>query len=105
MNLFLFLNKSMNLISLSWIHLPYENVPLIQHKNFLPIYTYLISEGDEIVRAGNRHRNETVTLRKHYTKYKYIRKLMVEFLRKSQNCGIKFAAVNSIRKTKCFNLL
>ena len=35
--------------------------------------------------------NETVTPRKHVTKYKYMRKWMVEFLSKSQSCGIKIA--------------
>ena len=45
---------------------------MIQYINFVPIYRYLISEGDEIVRACDRHRNETVTLTKHVTKYKYM---------------------------------
>ena len=31
-----------------------KNVPLIQYKDFVPIYPYLISEGDEIVRACDR---------------------------------------------------
>ena len=35
-------------------------------------------KGDEIVRACDRHRSETVTLRKHVTKYKNMRKWMVE---------------------------
>ena len=39
-----------------------------------------ISEGDEIVRACDRHRDETVTLTKHVTKYKYMRIWMVQFL-------------------------
>ena len=32
-----------------------KNVSLIQFKDFVPIYPYLISEGDEIVRACDRH--------------------------------------------------
>ena len=77
---------------------------MIQHKDFVPINPYLISEGDEIVRACDRHRDETVTLTKHVTKYKYMRKWMVEFLSKSQSCVIKIARVNSIRMTKYINL-
>ena len=34
----------------------------------------------EIVRAYEGHSNETVTLRKHVTKYNHMRKWMVEFL-------------------------
>ena len=78
---------------------------LIQYKDFVPIYPYLISEGDEIVRACDWHRNETVTLTKHVTKYKYVQKWMVEFLRKSQSRVIKITQVNSIRMTKSINLL
>ena len=33
------------------------------YKNFVPIYPYQICEGEEIVRACDRNRNETVTLR------------------------------------------
>ena len=82
-----------------------KNVSLIQYKDFIPIYPYLISEGDEIVLACNRHWDETVTLTKHVTKYKYMQKWMVEFLSKSQRRVIKFARVNSIRMTKSINLL
>ena len=32
-----------------------KNVPLIKYKDFGPIYPYLISEGDEIVRVCERH--------------------------------------------------
>ena len=32
-----------------------KNVSLIQYKDFVKIYPYLISEGDEIVRACDRH--------------------------------------------------
>ena len=73
---------------------------MTQYKNLVPIYPYLIREEDEIVQACDRHRNETVTLTKHVTKYKYMRKWMVEFLSKSQSRVIKIALVNSIRMTK-----
>ena len=81
-----------------------KNVSLIQYKDFVPIYPYLISEGDDIVRACDRHWDETVTFTKHVTKYKYMRKWMVEFLSKSQSRVIKFARVNLIRMTKYINL-
>ena len=71
-NLLLFLNKSVKLIYLSSIKLYYKNESLIQYKDFVPIYPYLISAGDEIVRACDRHRSETATLRKHVPKYKYM---------------------------------
>ena len=32
-----------------------KNVSLIQYKNVVPIYPYLISEGDQILRACDRH--------------------------------------------------
>ena len=70
----------------------------------VPIYPYLISEGNEIVRPCYRHSIETVTLNKHVTKYKNMRKLMVEFLRKVENRCIKIAQVNSILSTKFINL-
>ena len=62
------------------LNYPIKNVSLMQCKDFVSMYPYLISKGDEIVRACDRHRNETVTLTKHVTKYKYMRKWMVEFL-------------------------
>ena len=40
----------------------------MQYKDFVTIYPYLISEEDEIVRACDRHWDETVTLTKHVTK-------------------------------------
>ena len=43
--------------------------------------------------------------RKHVTKYKDMRKWMVEFLRKIEGRGIKIARVNSIHITKSINLL
>ena len=79
----------------------------MQYKDFVPIYQYLyiISEADEIVRACDRHWDETLTLTKHVTKYKFMRKWMVEFVSKSQSRVIKIARVNSIRMTKSINLL
>ena len=44
---------------------------------------------DEIVRPFDRHSNETATVRKHVTKYKHMRKLMLVFLGKFENRGIK----------------
>ena len=58
---------------------------------------------DEIVRPFDRHCNETVTLNKHITKYKFMRKWLIEFLRKFENRG-KIARVNSIPITKSINL-
>ena len=60
--------------------------------------------GDEILRPCDRHCNETVSLRRHVTKYKIIQKRMVEFLRKLENCSIKIARVKSILITKSINL-
>ena len=62
-------------------------------------------KGDEIVRLCDLHSNETVTLRKHVTKHKNMRKWMVEYLRKSGSSGDKIDWVNSIRITKSINLL
>ena len=77
----------------------------MQYKDFVPIYPCLISEGDEIVQACDRHKNKTATVTNNVTKYKYMRKWMDEFLSKSQSRIIKFARVNSIRMTKSYNLL
>ena len=62
-------------------------------------------KGDKIVRPCDRHSNETVTLKKHVTKYKHKQKWMVEFFGKFENRGIKIARVNSIRLTKSINSL
>ena len=78
---------------------------MIQYKYFVPIYPYLISEGDEIVRAYGQHCDETVTLTKHVTKYKYMRKWMAEFLSKSPSRVIKIFRVNSIRMLNQFTLI
>ena len=60
---------------------------------------------DEIVWPCDRHSNDTVTLIKHGTKYKHIRKWMVELIRKFENRGIKITPVKSIRISKSINLL
>ena len=51
-------------------------------------------KGDQIIRPCDRHSNETVTLRKHVTKYKNIRKLKVAFFRKFENRSIKIGKTN-----------
>ena len=66
------------------------------HENSVPIE-------NEIVWAYQRQINETVTLKKHVSKYKHKRKWMVEFLSISKSCGIKFARDNSIHMTKSIN--
>ena len=69
-------------------------------KIHVPIYPCLIiSEGSD------RHSNEISTVRKHVIKYKHMRKLMLVFLGKFENRGIKIARVNSIRITKSMHLL
>ena len=61
-------------------------------------------KGDEIVRPCDRHSNETVTRRKHVSKYKNMQKLIVEFRKKNENRGIKIARVNLILITQSINL-
>ena len=61
-------------------------------------------KGVEIVRLCDRHSIETVTLRKHVTKYKNMRKWMVEFVRKFDNRAIKSGRDNLILITKSINL-
>ena len=56
----------------------------------IEIYPDRISEGNQIVRPCDRHSNETVTLMKHVTNFKDMRK----FIRKFENRGIKIARVN-----------
>ena len=56
-------------------------------------------KGDEIVRPCGGQRNETVTLRKHVTKYKNTQKWILE-----KNRGIKIARVNSILITISIDL-
>ena len=63
-----------------------------------------IVKGGEIVRPCDRRSNETVTLGKYVTKYKNVRKWMVEFLKTFKNRGIKSARVNWILITKFINL-
>ena len=62
-------------------------------------------KGDEIVRPFDLNSKETADVRKHVTKYKHMRKLMLVFLGKFEIRGIKIAGVNSIRITKSINLL
>ena len=66
-----------------------KNVSLIQYIDFVPIYPSQIIERDEIVQVCDRHWDETVTLTKHVTKYKYMRKWMVEFFSKSRVLSLK----------------
>ena len=61
-------------------------------------------KGDEIVRPCYLYSNETVTLGKHFIKYKGMRKWIVEFLGKFKSRGIKITRVNSILITKSINL-
>ena len=59
---------------------------------------------DEIVRPSNRHSIESVTLRKHVIKYKNMRKLMVEFLRKFENRQLKVVEITRFLSPKSLNL-
>ena len=66
-------------------------------KIHIPIYPNgIIVKEDEIVRPCDRHSNETVTFRKHVTKYKNMRKWMVECRRKFESHGIYIARVNKL---------
>ena len=58
----------------------------------------ILVKWDEIVRACDRHSNETVTLRKQVTKSENMQNWMVEFLSKYLSRGNKIVRVNSIRK-------
>ena len=69
---------------------------------FIPIK---LAKGDEIVQCFNRCSNETVTLRKHVTKYKHMHTWMVEFFKKFENLGIKIAPVNSINYHQIYQLI
>ena len=60
--------------------------------------------GDEIVRGCDRHSNETVTLSKHATKYKNMRKWTLKFPRKCVSHVDKITRVNSTRITYSINL-
>ena len=67
-------------------------------------FIILLVNWDEIVWPRDGHSDETVFLRQQVTKYKNMRKSMVEFLRKFENRGIRTAWVNSILITKYINL-
>ena len=75
------------------IKLPYKRCIVDTIRDFVLIYLYLISEGNEIVRACDRHSNKAVTLGKHVTKYEHMRKWIVEFLRKYESSDDKIARV------------
>ena len=60
----------------------------------------IIAKGDEIVRPFDCHNNKTAAVRKHDINYKHMCKLMLVFLEKFDNRGIKIARVNSIRIKK-----
>ena len=68
----------------------------------VPIFPYLISEGRQ---ACNRHSNKTVTFRNHVTKYKNMRKWIVEFFRKSESRGDEIVRVNSTNSLYQFTLI
>ena len=51
----------------------------------------------------NGQRRDSVTRRKNVTENELMRKWMVEFPRKVENCGIKIAHVDLIRNTKYIN--
>ena len=70
-------------------------MPVTSQKYMFQFIPIKLVNGDGIVRACDRHSNETVTLGKHVTKYKNMQKWMVEFLRKFENRCIKIAWVNS----------
>ena len=50
-------------------------------------------KGEEIVQPFDRHSNETMTVRKHVTKYKHIREWMLVFPGKFEKRGIKICSV------------
>ena len=64
-----------------------------------------LMNGDEIVRPCNRHSIQTVTDRQHVTKYKNMRKWMVEFLRKVENHAIEIGRDNLILITKIYQFI
>ena len=80
----------------------YRSIPF---KNIVPIYPYLISEGWRNCANLWPVQQQPVALCKHVTKYKHMRKWMVEFFRKSESCGFKIARVNSICIAKSINIL
>ena len=94
-----------------WLHVSWESRLgcYVGHKHYerymFQLNLMQLVKGDEIVRAWDRHSNETGTLMKHVTKHKNMRKWMIKFLRKYKSRGDKIALVNSIRITKSTNLL
>ena len=71
----------------------------------VPIYPDLIGAGRRNCSTLWPAQNETVTVRKHVTKYKHMRTWIIEFLIKLENRCIKITRVNSILVTKSTNLL
>ena len=93
-----------------WKHVSWES-RFRCHDGYKPYQRYMFQfisiksvKRDEIVRPCERHSNETATVRKHVTKYKNMRKWMVECFRKFWNRGIEIARVNSILIQKSANL-
>ena len=69
---------------------------LLLYAGYKPYHRYMLQFNPtwlvkrvEIVRPCDRHSIETVTIRKHVTKYKTLRKLLVEFLKKIETRAIK----------------
>ena len=60
-----------------------------------------IVKGDQIVLPCDRHRIETMTLGKHVTKYKNMRKWMVKFIRKFENRA-KVVEITPVLITKIY---
>ena len=99
-SMFLYLVTCFLRVTVSLCHLEAASKILVSNlKLSLSNYIHAVNRY-EIVRSCNRHSNETVTLRKHVTKYKNMQKLIVEFFRKFENGGIKIDGVNSILITK-----
>ena len=82
----------------------FVSVPVTRSSNFACLHNKL-EHARIIDEACNRHSNETVTLRKHVTKYMNMGKWMVEFFRKFKCRGTKIARINSIFMTESINLL
>ena len=62
-------------------------------------------KGTEIVQNYNLHSNETVTERKHVTKYKNMRKWLIEILRKFESHGNKIALVTQFASPNTWILI
>ena len=69
---------------------------------FIPIQ---LVQRDEIVRPCDWHSNETVTLRKHVTKYENMWKWMVEFLRNFENSIMKIKLNDKVEQFRLTSLI